>query len=347
MAKKLTYHSSGVSIKANDDLVRLIQKSLRTTHDGRVLTSPNGFAGLSRLPSGKARYRNPLLVACCDGVGTKVLLAAQARTFGHIGIDLVAMNVNDLVTCGAEPLFFLDYVAVNKNTPKRTAEIVAGIARGCKIAGCALLGGETAEMPDLYRKGEFDLAGFCVGLVEAKHLIRGERIAPGDVVIGLASSGLHSNGYTLIRKIFFQAHKYKLSAKLPGLRRPLGEELLRPTRIYVKPLLSLLQQSRPAITGLAHITGGGLPGNVPRILPEGCHATLRRNSWPVPPIFRIIQSLGVAEKEMFRVFNMGIGMVVIGRRKNVPSVMSHFKRNRIRAVQIGLISKGDQALTIE
>ena len=320
MAKKLTYHSSGVSIKANDDLVRLIQKSLRTTHDGRVLTSPNGFAGLYRLPSGKSRLKNPLLVACSDGVGTKVLLAAQARTLGHIGIDLVAMNVNDLVTCGAEPLFFLDYVAVNKNIPKHTAEIVAGIARGCRIAGCALLGGETAEMPDLYRKGEFDLAGFCVGLVEAKHLLRGDRVAPGDVVIGLASSGLHSNGYTLVRKIFFRAHKYKLSAKLPGLRRPLGEELLRPTRIYVKPLLSLLQRSGVAITGLAHITGGGLPGNVPRILPKGCHAILKRNSWPLPPIFRIIQSLGVAEEEMYRVCNMGIGMVVAVAPGDVTSV---------------------------
>lgn len=347
MAKRLTYHSSGVSIKANDDLVRLIQKSLRTTHDGRVLTSPNGFAGLFKLTLGKSRPRNPLLVACSDGVGTKVLLAAQARTLGHIGIDLVAMSVNDLVTCGAEPLFFLDYVAVHKNIPKHTAEIVAGVARGCRMAGCALLGGETAEMPDLYRKGEFDLAGFCVGFVRAKHLIRGERIAPGDIIIGLASSGLHSNGYTLVRKIFFQAHKYKLSAKLPRLRRPLGEELLRPTRIYVKPLLSLLQQSRPAITGLAHITGGGLPGNVPRILPKGCHATLRRNSWPVPPIFKIIQSLGVEEKEMYRVFNMGIGMVVIARPKKALAVVSHFRRHHIRAVLIGLISKGDQALTIE
>lgn len=347
MAKKLTYHSSGVSINANDDLVRRIQKSLKATHDGRVLTSPNSFAGLFKLPTGKSGPKNPLLVACSDGVGTKVLLAAQARTLGDIGIDLVAMSVNDLVTCGAEPLFFLDYVAVNKNTPKRTAEIVAGVARGCKIAGCALLGGETAEMPDVYRKGEFDLAGFCVGLVDAKHLIKGDRIAPGDVIIGLASSGLHSNGYTLVRKLFFQTHKYKLSAKLPGLRRSLGDELLRPTRIYVKPLLSLLKRSKLAVTGLAHITGGGLPGNVPRILPKGCHATLRRNSWPVPSIFRIMQSLGVAEKEMFRVFNMGIGMVVITRRKKALAVMSHFKRNRIRAVLIGLITKGNQALTIE
>ncbi len=340
MPKQLTYDSSGVSIDANDDMVRRIQRSIKSTQDHRVIDSVNGFAGLFTLGG---KYKDPVLVGCSDGVGSKVLLAAQAGKLDTVGIDLVAMNVNDMATCGAEPLFFLDYVALNKNIPKRTAAIVAGVAKGCREAGCALLGGETAEMPDVYRKGDFDLAGFAVGIVERKHLITGEQIRPGDAIIGLSSSGIHSNGYSLVRKVFFEAHKYKLSSRIKGLRTPLGAELLKPTRIYIQPILELLRRKR-IIRGLAHITGDGLPGNVPRILPPGCGAHIRKDAWKPQPIFKIMQSLGVLSSEMYRAFNMGIGMVVVARRKDTRAIIEHFKRRKIKAFDIGEIASGKRTL---
>ncbi len=346
VAKSLTYSSAGVSIAANDELVRRIQRSIKSTQDNRVMSRASGFAGFFRLTTAGRKYKEPVLVGGSDGVGSKVLLANRAGKLKSIGIDLVAMNVNDLVTCGAEPLFFLDYLALGRNIPRQTAEIVAGIARGCRQAGCALLGGETAEMPDVYRKGDFDLAGFAVGIVERKHLITGDNIKPGDAIIGLASAGIHSNGYTLVRKLFFEAHHYKLSSRIKGLRLPLGAELLKPTRIYVKPILALLKRRRQVIKGLAHITGGGLPGNVPRVLPDGCQAQVHESYWKIPAIFRIIQSLGVAEKEMYRVFNMGIGMVVIARSKDAQAIINHFKRHGIAAYSIGTISPGRRELRI-
>lgn len=347
MPKPLTYKSAGVSIAANDELVRRIGRAVRSTQNRSVISPHNGFAGWFELNATGRNYTQPVLVGCCDGVGSKVVVAIKARKLATIGIDLVAMNVNDLVTCGASPLFFLDYLGLSENTPRRTAEIIKGIARGCKEAGCALLGGETAEMPDVYKREDFDLAGFAVGIAERERLITGDNITPGDVIIGLASSGIHSNGFTLVRRLFFEAHNYKLSSRIKGLRVPLGTELLRPTRIYVEPILALLQKGKRSVKGMAHITGGGLPGNVPRILPRGCQAVVEKSSWKIPPIFRIIQSLGVAEKEMYRVFNMGIGMVLIARRRDSQAIVSHFKRRRIPAYPIGVVTQGKRLLKIQ
>ena len=339
MPKRLTYNSSGVSIEANDVMVRRIQRSIKSTQDHRVIDAVNGFAGLFSIGRLGRNYRDAVLVGCSDGVGSKVLLAVKAGKLDTVGIDLVAMNVNDLATCGAEPLFFLDYVALNKNIPKRTAAIVAGVAKGCRLAGCALLGGETAEMPDVYRKGDFDLAGFAVGIVGRNHLITGEDIRPGDSIIGLHSSGIHANGYSLVRKVFFEAHNYKLSSRIKGLPAVLGAELLKPTRIYIQPILELLR-GRRIVLGLAHITGGGLAGNVPRILPPGCQARIRKGTWKVPPIFNIMQSLGVPEREMYRTFNMGVGMAVVARRHNSRAIIEHFRRRKIKAFVIGEIVSG-------
>ncbi len=339
----MTYRAAGVGLSANDELVRRIQRSLRSTSDQRVIPNVNGFAGLFRLTDGRRRYRDPVLVGCSDGVGTKVLVARQAGVLDTVGIDLVAMNVNDLITCGAEPLFLLDYVAVHHNTPKDTAAIVRGIARGCRQAGCALLGGETAEMPGLYRPGDFDLAACAVGVVEGDRLVHGAAIAPDDRIIGLASSGLHSNGYSLVRKVFFETQGYRLSSRLTGLRGTLGAELLRPTRIYVRPVLEVLGRNH-GVTGIAHITGGGLPGNVPRILPSGCQAVIERGSWRVPAIFGILESLGVPDREMVRVFNLGIGMVLVVRPGSVAAVLARFKSKRVAARIIGRIAAGRRSV---
>jgi phosphoribosylformylglycinamidine cyclo-ligase len=279
-------------------------------------------------------------------VGSKVLLAIKARQLTTIGTDLVAMSVNDLLTCGAEPLFFLDYVAVARNVPERTAQIVKGVARGCRDAGCALLGGETAEMPDIYGPGQFDLAGFAVGVVERRNLITGERVRPGDVIVGLASTGLHSNGYTLARKLFFEQHRYTPSSRIPGVRSPLGAALLKPTRIYAKTLLPCLGKHPRLIRGMAHITGGGLPGNLRRVLPPGCRAIVEKGSWKVPAIFGAMQSLGVAEPEMYRVFNMGIGMAVITRRRDARALIRHCEDHKTPAYPIGTITTGRRAVRI-
>ncbi len=339
--KPITYESAGVSIAANDKLIDLLIPTLRKTENPRVISNPGGFAGFFRLFDNRTRYKDPILVSCTDGVGTKVLLAAQMNRLDTIGTDLVAMSVNDMITCGARPLFFLDYVAAHKNIPPRTAAIVASVARGCRQADCVLLGGETAEMPDLYKPDEFDLAGFAVGVVERKHLITGRSIRPGDVLIGLASSGIHSNGYSLVRHVFFEKNRYRFNNRIQGLRGTLGQELLRPTRIYVRPILSLLQKHPAIIRGLAHITGSGLPGNVPRILPKGCQAVIRKESWKIPPIFRVIQSLGVSEKQMYDVFNMGIGMVLVCRSQDAPQVLAEMRRSRVPARVIGEIVRGD------
>ncbi|MFH1418999.1 MAG: phosphoribosylformylglycinamidine cyclo-ligase [Planctomycetota bacterium] len=346
--KDLTYKAAGVDIAANDEMVQRIQHSLRRTYTPRVLTAANAFAGLFRLDYRekllRRNYRDPVLVSGTDGVGSKLLLALEANRLDDVGIDLVAMSVNDVLTTGAEPLFFLDYVACHKLEPPRIAEIVDGISRGCGLAGCALLGGETAEMPELYAGGHYDLAGFCVGVVERRRIIDGREVEPGDVVLGLGSSGVHSNGYTLVRRLLEMASRG--SPPAVDLGEPLTDAFLRPTRIYAKPILSLLgrYQRKRVVRAMAHITGGGLEGNLPRVLPAGCDAVVERGAWQIPPVFRWIQAMGVDEEEMYRVFNMGIGYVLVVRPAFAGSITRQLERLGETVFEIGLIRKGNGKL---
>jgi phosphoribosylformylglycinamidine cyclo-ligase len=293
--KPITYRDAGVDIDAGDALVEAIKPFAKRTLRPEVLAGIGGFGALFEV---SRKFREPVLVSGTDGVGTKLKLAFQLGVHDTVGIDLVAMSVNDILTQGAEPLFFLDYFACGRLDVAVATEVVKGIARGCEFAGCALIGGETAEMPGMYAEGEYDLAGFAVGVVEKSAIVDGRDIVPGDAVLGLASSGAHSNGYSLIRKILERA------------KPPRGIDLLEPTRIYVKPLLALMRQLR--VKGMAHITGGGLIGNVPRILPEKTRAVIEKASWPRPAVFEWLQREGkVAEAEMQRVFNCGVGMAVV------------------------------------
>ncbi|HWL92901.1 MAG TPA: phosphoribosylformylglycinamidine cyclo-ligase [Phycisphaerae bacterium] len=345
----LTYKSSGVDIDANDVMVEKIRHSMQRTYDPRVVSRHGGFAGLMRLdfPEKLLRrgYKDPVLAAGADGVGSKLLLGIEWNRIADLGIDLVAMNVNDVLTCGAEPLFFLDYIACHKLKPQEVGTLVAGISRGCQLAGCALLGGETAEMPALYAPTHFDLAGFCVGAVENKRIIDGRLVEPGDIVIGLASSGLHSNGFSLVRAALDRLSKQKTPMPV-DLGEPLEDAVLRPTRIYVKPILSLLKSYRRKriIVALAHVTGGGLEGNVPRVVPANCQVVLRRGSWPVPAVFRLIQSQGVDEEEMYRVFNMGIGFVLVVKPPFVQGVMRKLAAAGESPHLIGCIRRGKNGL---
>ncbi len=303
-SKAFTYRDAGVDIDAGDALVENIKPFAKRTMRPEVMAGIGGFGALCGLP---AKYKEPILVSGTDGVGTKLKLAFELNRHDTIGIDLVAMSVNDILTQGAEPLFFLDYFACGKLDVATATDVVKGIATGCEQSGCALIGGETAEMPGMYPSGEYDLAGFAVGVVEKSKIINGSTIQAGDVVLGLASSGAHSNGYSLIRRIIAEK-KVDLTAKLDG--RPLSEVILAPTRIYVKPVLQLMQSID--VKGLAHITGGGIVDNVPRVLTEGLTAHIDGKSWPRPPLFTWLQEQGnVAEAEMLRVFNCGIGMVII------------------------------------
>jgi phosphoribosylformylglycinamidine cyclo-ligase len=342
----VTYRDAGVDIDAGDEMVELIKPAVRSTFGPRVMGDLGGFAGLfslnQRTGAGRADYKDPVLVGCTDGVGSKILLARDSGNLDTVGIDLVAMNVNDLICCGAEPLFFLDYVAVNRLDPKRVATIVEGIAAGCREAQCALLGGETAEMPDLYAKGDFDLAGFAVGVVERSRIIDGSGIKAGDVIVGLPASGIHSNGLALARRLAFKEAKLRYESIVPGIGAPIGDELLKPTRIYVRPVVSLLRRFRTkrVVRAMAHITGGGLPGNVVRVIPDGLRAEIDTRSWEVPAIFKFLQSVGVKREEMFRVFNMGIGLTMIVPAGNAKTVVGHFRRQGLDAVVIGKILKG-------
>lgn len=352
MAERISYKDAGVDIDAGDAAVEQIKSSVRRTFGPRVFGDLGGFAGLFRLDYNEKlfarNYREPLLVACTDGVGSKLLLGIEAakeagpRAIRSLGIDLVAMNVNDLLTTGAEPLFFLDYIAIHKLEPAVVAELVAGIADGCVEASCALIGGETAEMPDLYAPGHFDLAGFAVGVVDRRKLINPKRVEPGDVVLGLASSGVHSNGYALARHAFFKKRRCKLADRLPGLDGPLGQVLLRPTRIYVASVLSVLRTYRRkrVVKAMAHITGGGLPGNLPRVLPEDCDLVLKPGSWPIPPIFAALQASGIDEEEMYRVFNMGIGYVLVVAPAFARSIAALLRRKGEKVFAIGTIRRG-------
>jgi phosphoribosylformylglycinamidine cyclo-ligase len=344
----VTYRESGVDLRRGDEAVERMARYVRSTYTPRVLPASHGaFAGLFQLdyPRGgilRKNYRNPVLVASTDGVGTKLEIAFRTGIADTIGIDLVAMCVNDVVVQGAEPLLFLDYIAVGKLEPGQVASIVKGIAAGCREAGCALLGGETAEMPGFYPDGHYELAGFVVGVAERSRLILGREVRPGDQIIGLLSSGIHSNGYSLVRKIFLDG-SWDLTQKPLGLDAPLGEALLRPTRIYVRPILSLLAAYRrkKVVHALAHITGSGLPGNIPRVLPPGTRAVLWRDRWETPAILRLVQQAGkVPEREMFRVFNMGIGMVIVVSRHFCDSVLARLQALRVPAAHIGEIVRG-------
>jgi phosphoribosylformylglycinamidine cyclo-ligase len=304
-AAPLTYRDAGVDIDAGDRLVENIKPFAKKTLRKGVLAGIGGFGALFEIA--RARYREPVLVAGTDGVGTKLKLAFELDRHATIGVDLVAMSVNDILTHGAEPLFFLDYYACGRLDVATATQVVKGIAAGCAQAGCALIGGETAEMPGMYSAGEYDLAGFAVGVVEKRRIVDGSRIVAGDVILGLASSGAHSNGYSLIRRII-ATKGVDLSADFHG--RALGDVMLEPTRIYVKPVLKLLK--RVAVKGLAHITGGGLIENVPRVLPAGLAARIDRAAWRLPPLFRWLQAEGnIADAELYRVFNCGIGMVAV------------------------------------
>ena len=335
-----------MNLDAAERVVELIGPVVRRTYGPRVLGEHGAFAGMFRLDYDERlfahNYREPVLVACTDGVGSKVLVAIQARRFDTIGIDLVAMNVNDLLCCGAEPLFFLDYIAVNKLDPDAVAAMVSGIAAGCQQAGCALLGGETAEMPDLYRRRHFDLAGFAVGVVERRRMLGSRRVGVGDEVVGLLSNGLHANGYALVRKVLLKDAGLALDQPVRGLNEPLVEALLRPTRIYVRPVLEVLHRytRKTMVTGLAHITGGGLPGNLRRLLPGNCDLVLRRGSWPIPPIFGLLEHHGVDEEEMYRVFNMGIGFAMTVRPSSVAPVVRTLERAGEQAFVIGRVQRG-------
>jgi phosphoribosylformylglycinamidine cyclo-ligase len=342
----LTYRDAGVDLAAADEFVDRIGPIVRRTYGPRVLAGVGGFAGAFRLDYDQRlfarNYRDPVLVACTDGVGSKLLIAAQAGRYDTIGQDLVAMNVNDLVCCGAEPLFFLDYIAVNRLDPGIVARLVGGIAAACEKAGCALLGGETAEMPELYRPGHFDLAGFAVGVVERRRMLDPRFVRPGDELVGLLSDGLHSNGYALARRVLLVQAGLKLDEPVRTLRGPLVDTLLRPTRLYVQPVLSVLRRytRRPLVSGMAHITGSGLPGNVPRLLPPDCDAVLRLGAWPIPPIFGLVQRYGVGEDEMYRVFNMGIGFVLAVRPKSVAAVVRSLEKSGEQTAVIGRVRRG-------
>ncbi len=337
--KPITYKDAGVDIAAGNHFVDLIKPLVKRTNRPEVLSSIGGFGGLFSLNSGK--YQRPTLVAATDGVGTKLKLAFMLDKHDTVGIDLVAMCVNDIIVQGAEPLFFLDYLATAKLTPEQAVEVIKGITAGCEQANCALLGGETAEMPGMYAGGEYDLAGFSVGVVDNDKIIDGSTITTGDQIIGIASTGLHSNGFSLARKIFLDTLQLNLTAQPNDLDKPLGEELLTPTRIYVKSILNLIRDFD--IKGVAHITGGGLLENIPRVLPRHCRAIINRDSWEKPAIFEMLRQGGnIPEDEMYRTFNYGIGMVLVVSKDEVEDVIGRLAGLEEQAYLIGEIAQAEE-----
>jgi phosphoribosylformylglycinamidine cyclo-ligase len=346
--QNITYKDAGVDIEAGEKLVELIRPMVERTRTARVMNGIGGFAGLFRLDFNeklfKRNYRDPVLVSCTDSVGSKVLIAARMDKLDTVGIDCVAMNVNDMICCGAEPLFFIDYLAVNKVVPEQIAQIVKGISDGCIESGCALLGGETCEMPDVYKPGDFDVAGFAVGVLERKKITDGSTVEPGDIVIGLASDGLHSNGFGLARKVLLERGRYRFTDRPPELEgETLGEAILRPTRIYVRPVLKVLAgyKVKKVVKAMAHITGGGLPGNLPRVIPKGLSVRMKRDAWVVPPILKLIAAKGPVDSiEMMRVFNMGIGFVMIVSPYFIGPVMDRLRRMGERVTVLGKIRRG-------
>jgi phosphoribosylformylglycinamidine cyclo-ligase len=345
--QKITYRDAGVDLEIYRESLARLPALLRRTHCPRVLPWNNGFAGLFQLDfSGglfSRNYEHPVLVSCTDGVGTKLKVAQLAGKHQTVGIDLVAMCVNDAICCGAEPLFFLDYVAMSEDNPSLLEQIVAGISAGCLECDAALIGGETAIMPDLYRPGDYDLAGFCVGIVERTRLLDGSAIAPGDVVLGVASSGVHSNGYSLVRKIVFEHAEMSVDDYIPECDGAVGEVLLAPTRLYARPVRDVLNhyKVKSVVHGIAHITGGGLHENLARILPASVDALLDRDSWTVPPVFQWLRKLGgVDDAEMFRVFNMGVGLVLVVSDYYAESIQQQLTSQGFAAWNLGRIAAG-------
>ena len=336
MQEKITYKDSGVDIDRANSFVERIKPLIKAASRREMMSGIGGFGGLFHLDISK--NRDPVLVSSTDGVGTKLKIAQMMDKHDTVGIDLVAMSVNDVVVQGAEPLFFLDYIATGKLLVETTVQIVEGVVRGCQEAGCALIGGETAEMPGFYPDGEYDLAGFCVGVVEADKLIDGSEIRVGDRIIGIASSGLHSNGFSLARRVLFEEGKLHPEDKIEGLDECLGLALLKPTKIYVKSILNLIKNFN--IRGIVHITGGGFTDNIPRIVPGPCRAVIRKGSWSVPPIFNLIQRVGgVDEEEMLRVFNMGIGMIIIVAETDHAEILERLEKLGEKAYALGVIEK--------
>ena len=349
MSEPLDYKSAGLDLDVYEDTIGRIGRLVKKTHGPGVLDGFGGFASLFALDINRwlfsGGYRRPVLVTCTDGVGTKLKVAAAMKKFDTVGIDLVAMSVNDCLCCGAQPLVFLDYLAMPKDDPVLAEQLVQGMVEGCQQAGCSLTGGETAILPDFYAPGDFDMAGFAVGIVERDDAIDGSHIQPGDVVLGLASTGLHSNGYSLARKIVFDHARLSVNDHVPELGRTVGEELLTPTRIYVKAIHEILRHypvKKHVVRGLAHITGGGIVDNLPRILPPNRRAFIRRGSWTVPPVFSWLQSLGnVAQPEMDRVFNCGIGFAMVVGSYYAESIRERLAEAQTPAFVIGEIRAGE------
>ena len=337
--KKWSYKDAGVDIEKGDAFVQAIKPMVESTFRPEVLTKIGGFAGCVSL--NLERYKKPILVSSTDGVGTKLKVAFMMDRHDTVGIDLVAMCVNDIVVSGAKPLFLLDYFAASKLDTERTMKVVSGVVKGCIEAECSLIGGETAEMPGFYKRGEYDLAGFAVGIVEDSQVIDGSGVTVGDKLIGIASNGLHSNGFSLVRKLVFDQLKLDLEKRVEEIGEVLGEELLRPTRIYVKAVLNLVRDFN--IVGIAHITGGGITGNLPRIIPKGCKAVVRKGSWDIPPIFSFLKQMGnVSEEEMLRTFNNGIGMILIVRSKEVDDIVARLRSFGEKAFIVGDVGKTER-----
>lgn len=336
------YKNAGVDIAAGNEAVERMKKHVKRTYRPEVMTDLGGFGALFGL--NKDKYEEPVLVSGTDGVGTKLKIAFAADRHDTIGIDAVAMCVNDIVVQGAEPLFFLDYLACDKVVPEKIEAIVAGIAEGCHQAGCALIGGETAEMPGMYSAGEYDIAGFTVGVADKAKLVTGANIAAGDTVIGLASSGVHSNGFSLVRKLLLEQEGYGLNDVLPELGAPLADVLLAPTKIYVKPLLALLEQL--PVKGMAHITGGGFIENIPRVLPDNVDVEINYGSWPILPIFGLMQDKGnVSNCDMFTTFNMGVGLVLVVSAADGERALELLKASGEEAYIIGKVTEGERKVT--
>ncbi|HET6328405.1 MAG TPA: phosphoribosylformylglycinamidine cyclo-ligase [Planctomycetaceae bacterium] len=348
---QLTYQDAGVDLGLYAEAMDKLPALMRRTHTGRVIDLVGGFAGLFRLNDPTAtpprRYKDPVLVSGTDGAGTKVKVAGQVGKFSTIGIDLVAMCVNDVLCLGAEPLFFLDYIAMDRDDPQRLADLVRGVSDGCVESRMSLLGGETAIMPGVYGPGDFDMAGFCVGIIERSRIIDGTAIRPGDKIIGLASSGFHANGYSLIRKAVFERAGLQADQLVEPLGRTVGEALLEPTRIYVRPVLDVLNASsrKPPVHGMAHITGGGLVDNIERILPEDCRALIDRKKWQPPAVYGWFESLGaVNAAEMWKTFNMGIGFALIVAPRQASAVTASLTANGIEHAVIGRIEQGTRGV---
>lgn len=351
---KATYKDAGVDLDVYRQSMARLPRLLHRTYSPRVIPLDGGFAGLFQLDFTNQlfarNYQDPVLVSCTDGVGTKLKVAVMAGAHRSVGIDLVAMSVNDAICCGAEPLFFLDYVAMSHDDPVLLEQIVEGITQGCIESDCALLGGETAIMPDLYARGDYDLAGFCVGVVERRRIIDGKQIAADDVILGVASSGLHSNGFSLARKIAFEIGGHKIDDYVEELGGAVGEVLLAPTRIYVRAVRKILTnyKVKQVVHGIAHITGGGLHENLERILPQGVRAMIRRGSWPVPPVFTWLQRIGeVDQAEMDQVFNMGIGLVLVVSPYYADSIQTQLRDLGLESWAIGRITAGDRGVVWE